>query len=342
MAKIFYAGMYPSCSGLAACLVSCTIDRVTHFHVINGGRRLNTLLEPEPEQGEIPNECIRNFCSLMMASNGKMRDEIHHLYWQCKNCHNIDGVSRILKPEAGFCLKCTEDKLATAEQVVMALSQEILNTWREEQSEPASNVNYKILTGRDLRELAYSPHNREGSGLMEKAWVDPRGQITTDGCGGYIQLYGPVMCFCSPIHTEKSMYQWNGEYLDWDTDEPLGDLEEEEISTSNYCDINSLPGSDISETEDYYSNLPISDISTNNPTMSVNPRNDSQANNSREMDLDESQLDGDRRGNAVSMNGDINLPFDGSKSLVTAKKGFTKFFKSIAHRELAQQCSHPS
>merc|ERR1711936_790960 len=110
----------------------------------------------------------------------------------------------------------------------------------------------------------------------------------------------------------------------------------------NYCDIYSLPGSDISETEGYYSNLPISDISTNNHTMSVNPSNDSQAKNSRGMDLDESQLDGDRRVNAVSTDGDINLPYDGSKSLVTAKKGFTKFFKSIAYRELAHDCRHTS
>merc|ERR1711936_100636 len=93
---------------------------------------------------------------------------------------------------------------------------------------------------------------------------------------------------------------------------------------------------------DYYNNLLISDNSTNNPTMSVTPRNYPPATNSREMDLDESQLDGGRGGNAVSKNGDINLPFDGSKSLVTAKKGFTKFFKSIAYRELTQHCSHPS
>ena len=90
----------------------------------------------------------------MMASNGEMRNEIQHLYWQCQNCHNLDGVSHILEPEAGFCLKCSEDKLASAEQVVMALSQAILNTWREEPTEPAGISNYTVMTGRDLRELA--------------------------------------------------------------------------------------------------------------------------------------------------------------------------------------------
>ena len=140
------------------------------------------------------------------------------------------------------------------------------------------------------------------------------------------------------------MYQWEGAYWDWDTNEPLGDLEEEEISTSNLCDNYSLWGSEISETEGYYGNLPISDISIHNHTMSSQsaPSNDSQANNSRGMDLDGPQNDGDRRVNAVSAEGDINLPYDGSKTLVTAKKGFTKFFKSIAYRELAHDCRHTS
>merc|ERR1712030_141187 len=145
-------------------------------------------------------------------------------------------------------------------------------------------------------------------------------------------------------YLNPAMSIYHKDYWDWDTDKPLGDLEEGEISTSNLCDKYSLRGSDISETEGYYSNLPISDISIHNQTMSsqLNPSNDSQANNSRGMDLDEVQNDGDRSVNAVSTDGDINLPFDGSKTLVTAKKGFTKFFKSIAVRELAQQCSHPS
>ena len=301
-------------------------------------------MEPEPVQKEIPNECIRNFCTTMMASNGKMRDEIQPFYWQCLHCHNSEFVSPILEPETGSCSNCAADKLATAEQVVMALSQEILNTWREEPTEPAGTANYTMMTGKDLRELAYSPHGREGSGLLEKAWVDPRGQITSDGCGGYIQLYGPVMCFCSPTHTEQWMYLEQGEYLDWDTDEPIGDLEEEEISSNNsyYYANKTLSGLELSDTGDYYNQL-ISDNTKLNPTMSSQQLvpNDPQASGLNGMDLDEAHLDGDRRGNAVSAEGAINVPSPGSKSLVTAKKGFTKFFKSIAFRELAQQCSHP-
>ena len=81
MAHIFYAGKFPSCSGLYARAVACTTDQVPHFHVVDGGIRLNTLLEPEPVQEEIPYDCIRNFCKLMMASNGEMSNEIKHLYY---------------------------------------------------------------------------------------------------------------------------------------------------------------------------------------------------------------------------------------------------------------------
>ena len=45
----------------------------------------------------------------------------------------------------------------------MSLSQIILNSWSEVQEEPASHVNYTVMNGRDLRELAYSSHDREGS-----------------------------------------------------------------------------------------------------------------------------------------------------------------------------------
>merc|ERR1712215_391358 len=91
-----------------------------------------------------------------------------------------------------------------------------------------------------------------------------------------------------------------------------------------------------------YCKLPISDISIHNHTMSSNSAqgNDSQANNSRGMDMGGPQNDGDRRVNAVSAEGDMGLPYDGSKTLVTAKKGFTKYFKSIAFKELAHDCRH--
>ena len=80
--------------------------------------------------------------------------------------------------------------------------------------------------------------------------MDPRGQTEADGWGGFTQLYEPATCFCCPIHTEKYLYYWNGEYLDVDTAEPIGDLEEEEISISsnNYCDFSKLSGNYVADT----------------------------------------------------------------------------------------------
>ena len=47
------------------------------------------------------------------------------------------------------------------------------------------------------------------------------------------------------------------------------------------------------------------------------------------------------RENADLLGGDSS-PYNGSKSLVSAKKGFTPFFKSLACKELPQHCNHPS
>ena len=158
MAQFFYAGNFPGCSSLYSRAVACSTNQTPHFHVVDGGTRLNTLLEPEPQQEEIPFTCKRKFCELMMASNGEMGNEIKHLYWQCINCINNGVGSRVLEPEASFCLTCSEDKLASAEAVVMSLSQTILNTWLEVQNEPASNAIISVVNGKDLRELAWSQH----------------------------------------------------------------------------------------------------------------------------------------------------------------------------------------
>ena len=212
------------------------------------------------------------------------------------------------------------------------------------QNEPASNAIITVVNGKDLKELAWSPHNRKGSGLLEMAWKDPRGQAAADGWGGLTQLYQPATCFCSPIHTEKYLYHWNGEYLDLDTDEPIGDLEGEEISinSNNYCDPSKLLGKNVADMGDYSINLPFSDNQLQNPTMSSNPGNNSQAAGANGVNGDVLPIDNNRRENAETMEEDNVLPIIGSKSLVTAKKGFTPFFKSIACRELPQHCSHPS
>ena len=40
--------------------------------------------------------------------------------------------------------------------------------------------------------------------------------------------------------------------------------------------------------------------------------------------------------------GGTSSPYNGSKSLVSAKKGFTAYFKSLAVSKLSQHCPHPS
>ena len=344
MAQLYYTGNFPSCSRLYASVVACNTNRTPHYHVVDSGMRLNSLLEPEPEQAEIPFSCKRKFCELMMASNGQMGKEIQHLYWQCQNCIKNGAGSQVLEPEAAFCLTCSEDKLASAEAVVMSLAQTILTTWLNVQEEPAGNASFNVVNGRDLRKLAWSPHGRMNSGLLEMSWMDPRGQYAADNLGGLTLLYEPASCFCCPIHTDNYFYYWNGEYLDVSTDEPIGDLKE--ISISNNCDSNNLSGYYIAENEDYKINLNISDNIILNPTMSSSP------NSIQNPNADEASgrsvavlpIDPDRSVNEETMDEEDVMPPQpiGSKSLVSAKKGFTPFFKSIASRELLQQCNHPS
>ena len=73
--------------------------------------------------------------------------------------------SPVLAPAAAWCLTCSEDKLATAEAVLMTLSVSILNTWMEAQDEAAGNAPIKMVSGKELRMMAWAPHNRPNSGL---------------------------------------------------------------------------------------------------------------------------------------------------------------------------------
>ena len=58
-------------------------------------------------------------------------------------------------------------------------------------------------------------------------------------------------------------------------------------------------------------------------------------------DGDEHQNDVDMRGNTDAVEG-APSPYNGTKSLFNAKKGFTPYFKSLAVAELSQHCPHPS
>ena len=67
--------------------------------------------------------------------------------------------------------------------------------------------------------MAWNPHNRANSGLMEKAWTDPRGQAVMNAGKRLTQLYQPAACFCNDVHTDSHIYYNDGEYLDADTGE---------------------------------------------------------------------------------------------------------------------------
>ena len=167
MSQLFYAGKFPGCSRLWAQAVPCNTNHTPHFHIVDGGQRLNDRLELESQQKEIPLTCKKKFAELIMASNQEMGNEIKHLPWQCYNCTSSGVRSPVLEPEAAFCLMCSEDKLASAEAVLMSLSQTILTTWLEAQHEAAGNAIIKVVSGKELRMLAWSPHNRANSGLLE-------------------------------------------------------------------------------------------------------------------------------------------------------------------------------
>ena len=130
------------------------------------------------------------------------------------------------------------------------------------------------VTGRDIRLMAWNPHNRANSGLMERAWIDPRGQAVMNVGKRLTQLYPPAACFCNDVHTDSHIYYNDGEYLDAETGEPIKDMGEIEKSINNdFRNSNSLCGYDESERYDYSINHALlSDIVNINPTM-YNPQN---------------------------------------------------------------------
>ena len=152
-----------------------------------------------------------------MATNQALDREIAHLPWNCHNCSSHGVKSPVLAPEAVWCLTCDTDKLATAEAVLPSLSVAIIDTWLEGHVEGASNAVVNTVTGSEVRLMAWSPHNRANSGLMEMAWTDPRGQAVMTVGKRLTQLYPPAACFCNDVHTDAHIYYNNGEYLDVDT-----------------------------------------------------------------------------------------------------------------------------
>ena len=109
--------------------------------------------------------------------------------------------------------------MATAEAVLTTLTEAILDTWLEGHAEGASNAVIRTVTGSEIRLMAWHPHNRANSGLMEMAWIDSRGQAVMNIGTRLTQLYPPAACFCNDVHTDSHIYYNDGEYLDADTGE---------------------------------------------------------------------------------------------------------------------------
>ena len=130
-----------------------------------------------------------------------------------------------------------------------------------------------------------------------------------------------------------------GEYFDSDTRKPIKDMGEVENNPNNcVSNSNSLCGYNASERYDYSPNhVSISEFVPKKPTMSYNPQNNSQVvglgdghnggPNDHVMDEFEAPIVG-------------ASPYNGSKSLVTGKRGFSPFFKSQAVSELLTHCTH--
>ena len=66
------------------------------------------------------------------------------------------------------------EKLTCAEAILSTYTQAILDTWTGGLVDGASNVVVSTVSGEFIRQMVWHPHDRLNSGLLEKAWTDPR------------------------------------------------------------------------------------------------------------------------------------------------------------------------
>ena len=186
--------------------------------------------------------------------------------------------------------------------------------------------------------MVLHPHGRLNSGLMVRAWNDTRGQTALEYGIKLTKVDPPANCFCDDVHTDAYIYFNEGEYYDAATRTPIKDMGENEKNPNNYVsNPNTLYGDSATESYDYSPNhSPLSECVPNSPTMSHNPLNsqvvglgDGHNGGPEDRDMDV----------AVDPIGGAS-PYNGSKSLVTGKRGFSPFFKSKAVTELLTHCTH--
>ena len=166
MSNLFVAGSFPGCSQLWTKAVPCDAEEILHHHILDGGHRLNHNMVLEEHQQEVPLSCKLSLTRLVLATSKEMEREVAHLPWNCFKC-SIHGPTPMLTPEASWCYDCQTDKMACAEAVLTTLTEAILDTWLGGYAEGASNAVINIVTGRDICLMAWNPHNRANSGLMD-------------------------------------------------------------------------------------------------------------------------------------------------------------------------------
>ena len=150
---------FPGCSQLWTKAVPCDAENTFHYHVLDGGHRLNHNLDLEEHQQEVPYSCKSSLARLVLATSQELEKEVEHLPWNCHNCSSHGVKPPVLAPEASWCLDCDTDKMATAEAVLTTLTEAILDTWLEGHAEGASNAVIKTVTGSEIRLMAWHPHN---------------------------------------------------------------------------------------------------------------------------------------------------------------------------------------
>ena len=69
ISKFYMAGAFPGCSQLWAQAVPCNADSTLHYHVLDGGHRLNQNLDLEEHQQEVPYPCKSSLARRVLANN---------------------------------------------------------------------------------------------------------------------------------------------------------------------------------------------------------------------------------------------------------------------------------
>ena len=97
------AGAFPGCSQLWTKAVPCEAEEVFHYHVLDGGARLNHNLDLEEHQREISYQCKSSLAKLIMPSSQEVEEEVVYLPWNCYNCSSNGPTPMLFEIEHHCC-----------------------------------------------------------------------------------------------------------------------------------------------------------------------------------------------------------------------------------------------